>query len=133
MMQRRRALMAQAASPAPGELYSIGTDIKETYAPYPGVWAGSSAIDTTTGEIVSGSNYVNPNYIPISPDYTYEKNNQRMQDSAWYDANYVFISSFREYNTQVKDLPTAPPNARWLRIASNSGAGAGGLTITRTA
>ena len=129
--QKKKMMMM--ASPAPGELYPIGTDIKQTYAPYPGGWAGSSAIDTTTGEIVSGSNYVNPNYIPISPDYTYEKNNQRMQDSAWYDANYVFISSFREYNTQVKDLPTAPPNARWLRIASNSGLGAGGLTITRTA
>lgn len=122
-----------AAAPAPAELYPVGTDIKAVYAPYPGSWSGSKAISTSTGEIISGSGYVNPNYIPIDPSYTYQKNGQRMEYSAWYDVDYNFISSFREYNTSVKALPAAPSTARYLRIAANSGASASSLKITRAA
>ena len=132
LWERRRALMAMQAAPEP-ELYPVGTDIKAVYAPYPGSWSGSKTISTSTGEIISGSAYANPNYIPISPDFVYQKNGQRMDYNAWYDADYNFISSFREYNTSVKALPAAPANARYLRISSNSGAGASGLKITRTA
>ena len=129
--KKKAMMMVQTA--APSELYPVGTDIKATYAPYPGSWSSSKAISTSTGEIISGSGYVNPNYIPIDPSYTYQKNGQRMEYSAWYDADKTFISSFREYNTSVKALPAAPTNARYLRIAANSGTSASALTITRTA
>jgi hypothetical protein len=132
LRDRRRALMA-AAGPAPSELYPVGTDVKAMYAPYPGSWSGSHAISQSTGEIISGSAYVNPNYIPVDPSYTYQKNGQRMHYSAWYDENYVFISAFYEYNISVKSLPAAPANAAYLRIAAANGTAASSLKITRTA
>ena len=133
MIDRRRALMMQSGGAAPSELYPVGTDIKATYAPYPSAWSGSKAISPSTGAIISGSCYVSAVYIPIDPSYTYCKNGQRMDYNAWYDADKVFISSFREYNTESKNLPAAPNNARYLRISANSGISASALTIERTA
>jgi hypothetical protein len=134
MNWQKRKMMMMAAGPAPEpELYPVGTDVKEMYAPYPGAWSGSKAISTSTGEIVSGSAYVCPNYIPVDPTYTYHKNGQRMHYSAWYDANYDFISTFYEYNTSSKDLPAPPANAAYLRIAAANGTAASALKITRVA
>lgn len=131
MTKRRRALMMQQAAPEPQELYPVGTDVKAMYAPYSGAWQGSRDISTSTGEIVSGSHYVNPNYIPIDPSYGYQKNGHRMENCAWYDADKVFISTFREYNVDVKRIPAAPANARYLRISCTSGSMASGLKLTR--
>lgn len=131
--QKKKVMMMAAAGPAPSELYPVGTDVKAMYCPYPGSWSSGKAISTSTGEIVSGSSYVNPNYIPVDPSYTYQKNGQRMSTSAWYDADYNFIESFSEYNTSVKNLPAAPSNAKYMRISANSGASASALKITRTA
>ena len=126
--------MMQQAAPEPQELYPIGTDIKEMYAPYPSAWLSGRTIGSTTGNVVESSGgYCSDEYIPIDPAYTYQKNANRMNYNAWYDADKVFISSFREYNVDSKNLPAAPANARYLRISSTSATFASNLKITRTA
>ena len=133
LRDRRRAMMA-AAGPAPSELYPVGTDIKNLYAPYPDAWLSGRTIGSTTGNIVESSGgYCSDVYIPIDPAYSYRKNGNRMNYNAWYDEDKVFISSFREYNVDTKALPAAPSNARYLRISSTSAVFASALSIIRTA
>lgn len=138
MMNRRRALMAQTASPAPGDLYDIGTDVVQEYIRDSGTgFHVGYTINQTTGayENNGGSDYASADYIPVRYGYTLTKSTARMQYCGWYDADKNFISGFREYNTTEKALDI-PQNAAFMRISTNStgaGTGTSRLKITRTA
>ncbi len=121
----------QQAAPAPAELYPVGTDVINVYVRNDGDWTANKQINAE-GEVVSGTRYVGEQFIPVDPSYTLQKSGHRMETSAWYDVDMVFISTFRENNTTVKALDI-PANARYMRVAAYNSSVADALTITRTA
>ena len=124
----------------PKELYPVGTDVVSAYLGR--TWNNGLALllhgtYTSTGDFTesgdgSGWSFC-PVYIPISPEYTYYKNDNRIQAGFWYDENKNFISAFAQNNTSYMLLPTPPDNAKYFRFASNTGWSNARIAIYRTA
>ena len=126
---------------APKELYPVGTDIVSVYLGRN--WQNGRALllhgtyDDRNGGFTETGNTSNwsfcPVYLPVSPEYTYYKNDNRIVCGYWYDENKNFISSFGQNNTSWMSLPAPPDNAKYLRFASNTGWSNAQIAIYRTA
>lgn len=134
-MARRFAMMAQVES-KPQELYPIGTDIIEMYIGRGDNWTQNALIDSS-GEFVlepETDSFASDLYIPVNPDYTYQKNDYRVRRFAYYDSNYSFLSSVVYDNaTRFDTFPALPSQAKWARIQTGNASNKNGLTITRIA
>ena len=125
---------------SPKELYPVGTDVVSVYLGRN--WQNGRALlshgtYTSTGDFTETGDESDvsfcPVYIPISPEYTYFKNDNRLTNGFWYDENKKFISSFNQNNTSRMSLPAPPDNAKYLRFTSNTGWSNATIAIYRTA
>lgn len=121
LVARRRMLMYKAP-----ELYPIGTDIITMYI---GRDENNRAnfnlgyVITDTGEYTTGNGAASPVFMPVNPNYRYQKSRitadaiaGRIIRFAYYDENYNFISAVSYNNLNVVDLPALPSNAKYARI-----------------
>lgn len=135
MISIRRALMARVESEQE-ELYPIGTDIINEYIGRGDNWTQHAVINSS-GEFVlepATDSFASDLYIPVDPDYTYQKNDYRVRRFAYYDSNYSFLSSVVYDNaTRFDTFPALPSQAKWARIQTGNAANKNGLEITRIA
>lgn len=110
------------------ELYPVGTDIITKYIGRNdnGSFIGEKNVDINSqGEfvrVVSVSCYGSPVYLPISPNYRYEKNGYRMYNLTFYDKDYGFISqnnSNQYNNTTQMEITNIPSNAAYIRFVTH--------------
>lgn len=113
---RRKMLMGQKS----GELYPVGANLF-AFCNVFGTETRYTAISYSTGELVESqlsSQSASEIYIPINPQYTYEKS-KRLYVLAFYDANKTFISATGKYNNTTDNVVISdiPNDARFIRIS----------------
>lgn len=133
-MLRRREMLESMG----GELYPVGTDIIGKYigrnarglanfVPY-------TIINLETGAYEEGDLGASPVYMPINPDYTYQKGSKgRIYRLAYYAADYTYISSIIHSSLDKWVITDIPANARYCRVCTHRVDSNWGLTITRIA
>lgn len=121
------------------ELYPIGTAVLSMFI---GDKDGGSrrnfnynyGIDTSTGEYVESSGkYASDVFVPVSSNYTYQKNGNRMNTYALYDKDKTFIGMGTPYNnTNTQTLNNFPNGVCYIRIQAYNFANQN-LQLTRIA
>lgn len=134
-------VMAQDVTVAPTDLYPIWTDIVGLYAgrnttngkaPY----VTNHFISDITGEVIESSgNSALYEYLQVSDNYTYCKNNYRLYGIWCYDADKNYIGRAqgdKSYNNlNWKILPQLPQGTHYIRIVTHQLDNNYGLAIYR--
>lgn len=120
LMARRRALII-AGITKKEELYPVGTKLRQYYGV---TWTTGYAIDRDTGEYgptdSAAFNRAFEFFIPVSTEYTYQKNNNRIYTLACYDNDKNYIGWF-VVNSLDAYMPEFLPGTKFIRITAWSG------------
>ena len=106
------------------ELYPIGTAVLSMYIGDKdnGVrrnFAYGYAINSSGEYVESSGTYASDVYVPVSSNYTYQKNGNRMNTYALYDKDKTFMGMGTSYNnTSTQTLNNFPEGVRYIRIQS---------------